>query len=156
MTTTVINSPLGFIKIEGDKDGIFSLNFTTATVVDQEIPSVLENVVLQLQEYFAGTRKDFTVKIAPQGTEFQQKVWELLQQVEHGKTISYSQLSDQYGDPKAIRAVASANGKNPILIIIPCHRIISKDGGLGGFSAELWRKEWLLNHEQNCHQPQLF
>ena len=156
MTTTVINSPLGFIKIEGDKDGIFSLNFTTATVVDQEIPSVLENVVLQLQEYFAGTRKDFTVKIAPQGTEFQQKVWELLQQVEHGKTISYSQLSDQYGDPKAIRAVASANGKNPILIIIPCHRVISKDGGLGGFSAELWRKEWLLNHEQNCHQPQLF
>ena len=156
MTTTVINSPLGFIKIEGDKDGIFSLNFTTSTVVDQDIPSVLENVVLQLQEYFAGTRKDFTVKIAPQGTEFQQKVWELLQQVEHGKTISYSQLSDQYGDPKAIRAVASANGKNPILIIIPCHRVISKDGGLGGFSAELWRKEWLLNHEQNCYQPQLF
>ena len=156
MKTTVINSPLGFIKIEGNNDGIFSLNFCDSTSESPEVPPELEDAVTQLKEYFAGTRKEFTLKISPQGTEFQQKVWELLQQVPHGKTISYSQLSDQYGDPKAIRAVASANGKNPILIIIPCHRIISKDGGLGGFSAELWRKEWLLHHEQNCQQEQLF
>ncbi len=156
MKTTVINSPLGFIKIEGNDDGIFSLNFTESTSQSIEVPSALQNAVTQIQEYFDGTRKDFTIKIAPQGTDFQRKVWNLLQQVQHGKTISYSQLSDQYGDPKAIRAVASANGKNPILIIIPCHRIISKDGGLGGFSAELWRKEWLLHHEQNCQQEQLF
>ncbi len=156
MRTTVINSPLGFIKIEGNSDGIFSVNFTDETILSQEIPTVLQEVVTQLQEYFAGTRKDFSVQLSPQGTEFQQKVWELLTKVEHGKTINYSQLSEQYGDLKAIRAVASANGKNPILIIIPCHRIISKDGGLGGFSAELWRKEWLLNHEQNCQQEVLF
>lgn len=156
MKTTVINSPLGFIKIEGNNDGIFSLNFCDSTSESTKFPPELQEAVTQLQEYFAGTRKEFNIKIAPQGTEFQQKVWELLQEVPHGKTISYSKLSDQYGDPKAIRAVASANGKNPILIIIPCHRIISKDGGLGGFSAEIWRKEWLLNHEQHCQQEQLF
>lgn len=156
MKTTVISSPLGFIKIEGNDDGIFSLNFTDSSEESSVIPTELQDVVTQIQEYFAGTRKEFTIKISPQGTEFQQKVWNLLQQVPHGKTINYSQLSDQYGDLKAIRAVASANGKNPILIIIPCHRIISKDGGLGGFSAEIWRKEWLLNHEQNCQQEQLF
>ena len=156
MKTTVINSPLGFIQIEGNDDGIFSLNFTDSTTKSKEIPFILQDAVTQIQEYFDGSRKDFTIKMAPQGTEFQLNVWNLLQKVSHGKTISYSQLSDHYGDPKAIRAVASANGKNPILIIIPCHRIISKDGGLGGFSAELWRKEWLLNHEQNCQQEQLF
>ena len=156
MKTTVINSPLGFIQIKGDSDGIFSLNFTESTAESAEIPAELQDAVSQIQEYFAGKREEFDIKIAPRGTEFQLKVWSLLQQVVHGTTINYSQLSDQYGDAKAIRAVASANGKNPILIIIPCHRVISKDGGLGGFSAELWRKEWLLNHEQNCHQPQLF
>mgnify|MGYP003412177438 FL=1 len=156
MKTTVISSPLGFIKIEGNNDGIFSLNFTQSALQSDLIPNELQEVVVQLQEYFSGTRKEFTIKIAPRGTEFQQKVWNLLQQIPHGKSISYSQLSEQYGDPKAIRSVASANGKNPILIIIPCHRVISKDGGLGGFSAEIWRKEWLLNHEQNILQEQLF
>ena len=156
MKTTVINSPLGFIKIEGNDDGISYLNFSDSTSESTEFPPEIQDAVIQIREYFAGNRKEFTIKISPQGTEFQQKVWNLLQQVPHGKTINYSQLSDQYGDPKAIRAVASANGKNPILIIIPCHRIISKDGGLGGFSAEIWRKEWLLNHEQNCQQEQLF
>lgn len=156
MKSTVIKSPLGFIKIEGSSDGIFSLNFIETERHTEEIPAVLQEVVDQVQEYFAGTRKDFTVKIAPQGTDFQQSVWKLLQKVTYGSTITYSQLSEQYGDPKAIRAVASANGKNPILLIIPCHRIISKDGGLGGFSAEIWRKDWLLHHEQNCLQGQLF
>ena len=156
----MINSPLGFIKIEGNSDGISFLNFLESSietpVESSEIPSDLQDVVTQLQEYFAGTRKKFDLKLAPQGTEFQQKIWQLLTEVEYGRTISYSQLSEQYGDLKAIRAVASANGKNPILILIPCHRIIAKDGGLGGFSAEIWRKEWLLHHEQNCQQELLF
>ena len=156
MKTIVINSPLGFIQIIGDSDGIFSVNFIDSSIESQEIPAALQNVVSQLQEYFAGHRKDFELRIYPKGTDFQQKVWALLRKVEYGKSISYSQLSEQYGDRKAIRAVASANGKNPILIIIPCHRVISKDGALGGFSAELWRKEWLLNHEQNCQQVVLF
>lgn len=156
MKTTVINSPLGFIKIEGNNDGISFLNFVESGVESSEIPSELQEVVIQLKEYFAGTRKDFNLKLLPQGTEFQQKVWQLLTKVRYGKTISYSRLSEQYGDLKAIRAVASANGKNPILIIIPCHRIVAKDGSLGGFSAELWRKEWLLNHEQKCQQQVLF
>ena len=156
MKTSVINSPLGFIKIIGNEDGIFYLNFCDSLQESPEVATELQNVVNQLQEYFAGSRREFTVKINPQGTIFQQKVWNLLQHIPYGRTVSYSQLSEQYGDPKANRAVASANGKNPILIIIPCHRIISKDGGLGGFSAELWRKEWLLHHEQNCQQEQLF
>lgn len=156
MMTTVINSPLGFIQIVGNSDGILSLNFTDSSIESQEVPAVLHNAVSQIQEYFSGKRKNFSLRLCPQGTDFQQQVWKLLQQVPHGETISYSQLSDQYGDPKAIRAVASANGKNPILIIIPCHRIVGKNGSLGGFSAELWRKEWLLHHEQNCQQQQLF
>lgn len=156
MKSTVIKSPLGFIKIEGNSDGIFSLSFIETASHTKEIPAVLQEVVDQIQEYFAGTRKDFTVKIAPKGTDFQQRVWKLLQKVTYGSTINYLQLSEQYGDPKAIRAVASANGKNPILLIIPCHRIISKDGAIGGFSAEIWRKKWLLHHEQNCQQGQLF
>ena len=156
MKSIVIKSPLGFIEIQGNNDGIFSLKFCETLKESDSIPSVLEEAVEQIQQYFAGARKTFTLKLNPQGTDFQQKVWRLLQEVDYGSTKSYSQISEKYGDLKAIRAVASANGKNPILIIIPCHRIISKDGGLGGFSAEIWRKEWLLNHEQNYQQEQLF
>lgn len=156
MKTAVINSPLGFIEIKGNIDGISSLIFIKSGQVSVQIPPVLQKVVTQLQQYFDGDRKVFTIKLAPSGTDFQKKIWNLLQNVQFGKSMSYLRLSQSYGDPKAIRAAASANGKNPILILIPCHRIISKDGGLGGFSAELWRKQWLLNHEQNCQQKSLF
>jgi methylated-DNA-[protein]-cysteine S-methyltransferase len=157
LKTCIINSPLGFTKISGDKDGI-----TQITVLNSEekvtdiIPSELEDCVIQLKEYFEGSRKQFDLKLNPQGTDFQKKVWTLLQDIPSGKTISYLQLSKQLGDVKAIRAVANANGKNPIWIIIPCHRVIGSDGSLTGYAGGLHRKQWLINHESEYKQQSLF
>ena len=102
----------------------------------------------QLREYFAGTRKEFDVTLDIEGTDFQKRVWEELRKIPYGKTISYKSLSEKLGDVKAIRAVGKANGQNPIAIIIPCHRIIGSDGSLTGYAGGLWRKKWLLEHEQ--------
>jgi len=101
----------------------------------------------QLGEYFAGTRTAFDLQLEPRGTEFQQKVWALLREIPYGETISYAQLADRYGDPRAIRAVAAANGKNPIGIIVPCHRVIGSDGSLTGYAGGLERKRFLLDLE---------
>ena len=157
MATCIINSPLGYIKIVGDNDGI-----TQVTVLNTEekatdiIPSVLEDCVIQFNEYFEGSRKQFDLKLNPQGTDFQKKVWELLKNIPSGKTLSYLQLSKQLGDIKAIRAVANANGKNPIWIIIPCHRVIGTNGKLTGYAGGLHRKQWLINHESEYKQQSLF
>ena len=106
-----------------------------------EIPRELQNCVLQLNEYFEGKRTQFDLQLNPQGTEFQKKVWESLQTIPFGKTTSYLQQSKNLGNQKAIRAVASANGKNPLWIVIPCHRIIGSDGSLTGYAGGLWRKK---------------
>jgi methylated-DNA-[protein]-cysteine S-methyltransferase len=106
---------------------------------------------MQLDEYFSGKRKTFNLPLAQPGTPFQQKVWELLYMIPFGKTISYHQLAMQYGDLKAIRAVASANGKNNLAIIIPCHRVIGSNRSLTGYAGGLWRKKWLLEHEAKHH-----
>jgi methylated-DNA-[protein]-cysteine S-methyltransferase len=92
-------------------------------------------------------RKTFSIPLAPNGTEFQKKVWKALQNIEYGTTTSYQKQAIKMGDLKAIRAMASANGKNPIAIIIPCHRVIGSNGSLTGYAGELWRKQWLLEHE---------
>ena len=105
----------------------------------------------QLDEYFSGSRKSFDLPLQQSGTSFQQKVWELLLQIPFGKTISYNELSKQYGDLKAIRAVASANGKNNLAIIVPCHRVIGSNQSLTGYAGGLWRKKWLLEHEAKHH-----
>jgi len=105
----------------------------------------------QLDEYFAGKRKIFTLSLNQDGTEFQTRIWALLYQIPYGKTISYHQLAKQYGDLKAIRAVASANGKNNLAIIVPCHRVIGSDQSLVGYGGGLWRKKWLLDHEAKHH-----
>lgn len=157
LETCIINSPLGYTKISGDNNGI-----TKVTVLNSQqkvttiIPSVLADTVMQLQHYFEGSRKDFNLKINPQGTVFQKKIWNLLKDIPFGKTTSYLQLSKQLGDVKAIRAVANANGKNPLWIIIPCHRVIGSDGSLTGYAGGLHRKQWLLNHESDCKQQTLF
>lgn len=157
MATCIINSPLGYTKIVGDENGI-----SQVTVLNSEeqitaiIPLVLEECVMQLQDYFEGTRKQFHLKLNPEGTSFQKKVWRLLETIPSGKTISYLQLSKQLGDPKAIRAVANANGKNPLWIIVPCHRVIGSDGSLTGYAGGLHRKQWLLNHESEYKQQSLF
>ncbi|GAC1491814.1 MAG: hypothetical protein NVS1B13_21930 [Flavisolibacter sp.] len=101
----------------------------------------------QLDSYFKGTLKKFELPIKAEGTEFQQRVWTLLENIPYGKTISYQNLSRQYGDVKSIRAVAAANGKNKLAIIIPCHRVIGSNQSLTGYAGGIWRKKWLLEHE---------
>lgn len=120
------------------------------------IPAVLKDAVEQLEEYFEGNRTVFELQLNPSGTDFQKKVWEALLQIPFGKTISYLELSKQLGDVKAIRAVASANGKNPLWIVVPCHRVIGTNGDLTGYAGGLHRKKWLLEHESPAKQTTLF
>jgi len=156
MQTAFIRSPLGITKIVGDANGIAELSILSEGEVTSKIPKVLKKCVSQLSEYFDGQRKDFTFKLNTQGTNFQQKVWQELLKIPFGKTISYLELSKKLGDAKAIRAVASANGRNPVWIVIPCHRVIGTDGSLTGYAGGLWRKKWLLEHENPTIQQSLF
>ncbi len=158
METAYINSPLGITKIVGDEDGIavISVSDVGTNEVSVEIPNVLKEAASQLEEYFEGKRTDFNLKLKPQGTEFQQKVWKALLEIPYGKTISYMDQTKKLGDIKAIRAVASANGKNPLWIVVPCHRVIGTNGSLTGYAGEIWRKKWLLEHENPPTQQSLF
>ena len=113
------------------------------------MPIVVRKCKKQLTEYFQGTRTQFNVPIAPEGTDFQREVWQELLSIPFGKTTSYAKQSIKLGDVKKIRAVGSANGKNPIAIIIPCHRVIGSDGNLTGYAGGLDKKEWLLKHENS-------
>lgn len=154
--TVFINSPLGITKIEGDENGISVISVLSEGSISETIPNELQEAVSQLQEYFEGKRTNFTFKLNPKGTDFQQKVWQELLNIPFGKTMSYMDLSKKLGDVKAIRAVASANGKNPLWIVVPCHRVIGTDGSLTGYAGGLWRKKWLLEHENPTLQQSLF
>ena len=156
METTYIKTPLGIAKIIGDEDGISIISVSDEGDSSSTIPMVLQEAVSQLNDYFEGKRTDFTFKLNPSGTEFQQKVWKGLLEIPFGKTMSYLELSKKLGDVKAIRAVASANGKNPLWIVVPCHRVIGTDGSLTGYAGGLWRKKWLLEHENPTNQVNLF
>lgn len=156
METTYIKTPLGNAKIVGDEDGISVISVSDEGEGSIIIPAVLQEAVSQLNDYFDGKRTDFTFKLNPSGTDFQQKVWRGLLEIPFGKTMSYLELSKKIGDVKAIRAVASANGKNPLWIVIPCHRVIGTDGSLTGYAGGLWRKKWLLEHENPTAQGSLF
>ncbi len=151
-----IKTPIGIATIEGDENGIAIISIADEGIVSQGIPTVLQEAVTQLQDYFAGQRSYFDFKMNPKGTEFQQKVWRGLCEIPFGKTISYLELAKQLGDVKAIRAAASANGKNPLWIVVPCHRVIGTDGTLTGYAGGLWRKKWLLEHENPPTQQNLF
>lgn len=156
METCNIKTPLGIATIHGDENGIAVISIVDDGVVSEEIPMVLKEAVSQLQEYFEGKRTHFDFKMNPKGTEFQQEVWNGLLQIPFGKTMSYLDLAKQLGDVKAIRAVGSANGKNPLWIVVPCHRVIGTDGSLTGYAGGLWRKKWLLEHENPTSQQSLF
>ena len=158
METAYINSPLGITKITGDENGISVISVSDAGTneVTIEIPENLKQAVSQLQEYFDKKRTYFDFKMNPQGTEFQQKVWKSLLEIPYGKTISYMDQTKKLGDVKAIRAVASANGKNPLWIVVPCHRVIGTNGSLTGYAGGLSRKKWLLEHENPTTQQSLF
>lgn len=155
--TTYYKTPIGIAKIIGNQDGISSITvIDTAIEIPKNIPTCLQECVQQLDEYFNKTRTNFTIKINPKGTEFQQKVWAELSTIPFAKTRTYLEQSKKIGDVKAIRAVASANGKNPIWIVIPCHRVIGSNGSLTGYASGIWRKKWLLEHESPSPQQSLF
>lgn len=157
METAFIQTPLGIAKLEGDTNGLTSITVldTDETLTDI-IPPDLEEAAYQLKEYFEGSRTQFDLTLNPSGTEFQKSVWKALQDIPYGKTVSYLDLSKTLGDVKAIRAVASANGKNPLWIVVPCHRVIGSDGSLTGYAGGLHRKKWLLEHENPVKQQTLF
>ncbi len=157
MEACIIKTPLGYTKITGDNDGIASVTVLNSEEQTSDIiPESLEDCVYQLNEYFEGKRQVFDLNLNPQGTDFQKTVWDALLTIPYGKTMSYLELSKQLGDVKAIRAVANANGKNPLWIIVPCHRIIGTDGNLTGYAGGLHRKQWLLEHESPYKQQSLF
>ena len=151
-----LKCPLGVAKIVGDASGISEISVSDAGEVSISIPKELKQAVTQLQEYFEGKRTHFHLKLNPKGTDFQQRVWQELCNIPFGKTLSYLKLSKKLGDVKAIRAVAAANGKNPLWIVVPCHRVIGTDGSLTGYAGGLGRKKWLLEHENPTHQQSLF
>jgi len=156
METAYIKTPLGIAKIVGDEYGISVISVSDEGEVSSQIPAVLQESVSQLNDYFEGKRTNFDFVLHPKGTDFQQKVWKGLLEIPFGKTMSYLELSKNLGDVKAIRAVASANGKNPLWIVVPCHRVIGTDGSLTGYAGGLWRKKWLLEHENPSTQQSLF
>ncbi|MEZ7506192.1 methylated-DNA--[protein]-cysteine S-methyltransferase [Flavobacterium sp. Arc2] len=156
METARVKTPLGFATIIGDENGISSITVSDGGLIPTLIPKALQEAVTQLNEYFDGKRTDFTLELNPEGTEFQQKVWSALLEIPYGKTRTYLDQSKVLGDVKAIRAVASANGKNPLWIVVPCHRVIGSDGSLTGYAGGLWRKKWLLEHENPTKQQSLF
>jgi methylated-DNA-[protein]-cysteine S-methyltransferase len=149
-TVCRLTSPVGMLEISADASGLRSLQFLNEPIGSPtEVPSHLAEFAQQLTEYFEGTRKTFDLQINPQGTDFQRRVWNELLKIEYGTTISYQELADRLGDPKAVRAVGGANGKNPIGIIVPCHRVIGASGKLVGYGGGIERKKWLLKHEQS-------
>lgn len=149
-------TPIGTAKIVGNEFGISSITVLDDEIETTEIPLPLKKCVQQLEEYFKGKRTVFDIKLNPKGTNFQKKVWNELLNIPYGKTRTYLEQTKKLGDIKAIRAVASANGKNPIWIIIPCHRVIGSNGSLTGYAGGIWRKKWLLEHENPVKQQTLF
>jgi methylated-DNA-[protein]-cysteine S-methyltransferase len=143
-------SPVGVLRIETSEEAVTGIRLVkdcSSANTNRSSHPLVKEVYRQLDEYFVGKRQKFEFPLAPKGTEFQQKVWEQLQQIPYGTTISYAQLAKASGNPKACRAVGSANGKNPIAIVIPCHRVIASDGGLGGYAYGLEVKKRLLELE---------
>lgn len=147
--TTYYKSPIGPIEIKGNAKGISSLYFLEEDKVCLDTPDCLIECVKQLDEYFKGIRKDFSLKLNINGTEFRKKVWQKLQNIPYGETCSYLDIAKSIGNEKAVRAVGGANHNNNISIIIPCHRVIGSSGNLTGYGGGLWRKDWLLKHEKS-------
>ena len=152
-----IKTPLGVAKIVGDAEGVSAITVLNSDEpLTDVIPESLEDAVYQLNEYFEGARTEFNLTLNPVGTEFQKKVWVELQNIPYGKSKSYLELAKALGDPNSTRAAASANARNPLWIVVPCHRVIGTDGSLTGYAGGLHRKQWLLNHESPVKQQSLF
>ena len=150
-------TPIGELLLQSDEEALIGVYFPSETsttpflpaklLPDSQLPPVLQQTKRELQGYFAGTIKEFSVPLTYHGTEFQMQAWEALRKIPFGEVRTYQQQATLIGNPKALRAVGGANHANRISIIIPCHRVIGKNGKLVGFGGGLWRKEWLLQHE---------
>jgi len=149
-------SPIGVIEIVGSNEAIYSILFSEEDILvnplSEDMPQVIKDCYIQLDEYFKGEKYEFTFPMMIEGTPFQQSVWQSLTTIPYAKTASYKHIAVTMGNEKAIRAVGTANGRNKLSIVIPCHRIIGASGKLVGYAGGLWRKEWLLNHEQKFQQ----
>lgn len=162
LALTYMSSPLGILEIQGNEHGLTSILFENHIVSryeatpDAELPDFIPEARKQLQEYFEGKRQEFDLPFSISGTPFQKEVWHELLRIPFGKTESYRRVAQWLGDEKVIRASSSAIGKNPISIIIPCHRVVGSQGALTGYGGELWRKAWLLEHESPFKQGKLF
>ncbi len=158
-----IDTPLGAMLAVADDEGLRLLEFTDRRALERELTILrkrfrtnvvpgeheyLDAIRTQFGEYFAGTRTEFDVPLAPVGSDFQMRAWEVLRSIPTAETRSYSWMAEQLGVPGAQRAVGRANGTNLLCIIIPCHRVIRADGTLCGYGGGLWRKKWLLEHER--------
>lgn len=149
--STYYHSPVGLLKISGTNEYISEVSFhdntQKAPARKKNMPPMIIQCIEQLIQYFNGQRRQFELPINQPGTPFQQEVWSELMLIPFGKTISYLELARRTGDTKATRAVASANGRNNVVIIVPCHRVIGSNRELIGYGGGLWRKKWLLDHE---------
>ncbi|MFN8454426.1 MAG: methylated-DNA--[protein]-cysteine S-methyltransferase [Anaerolineae bacterium] len=157
---TIYHSAIGPLEIVGIETAIHQINFldTKSEEIETEqsnLPPVIIECINQLEAYFRGEQREFSLPLEPKGTEFQQSVWRQLLAIPYGSTISYLDIARQLRNEKAIRAVGAANGQNPIVIVIPCHRVIGSNGQLTGYGGGLWRKAWLLQHEKQFSSPQM-
>ncbi|MFN7160164.1 MAG: methylated-DNA--[protein]-cysteine S-methyltransferase [Candidatus Gracilibacteria bacterium] len=148
MKRSYYNSPVGILELQEDQGHLIGLYFRDAQGIENNNSDLFIEVKKQLDEYFVGKRSTFTLPLKITGTPFQEGVWNALLDIPYGETRSYLQQAQYIQNPKAVRAVGTTNGKNKISIIIPCHRVIGKDGSLTGYGGELWRKKWLLEHEK--------
>jgi methylated-DNA-[protein]-cysteine S-methyltransferase len=154
---TYYESEIGIIEIIGTTIGLLQVNFVEkALQSNSEIHPCLKEYVQQIDEYFKGLRKIFTINLEPEGSVFEKRVWNELIKIPYGETASYLNIAEKIGDRNTVRAVGKANGNNKIAIIIPCHRVIGSDGSLTGYGGGLWRKKWLLDHESPLIQRELF
>jgi methylated-DNA-[protein]-cysteine S-methyltransferase len=148
MPEVYYRTPVGIALIVAEDGCITKLSIRDEELEETTTDSpVLLEAIKQLREYFDGERKDFGLPIKQPGSSFQQEVWQQLQQIKYGSTITYLQQSQQMKNPLAIRAIAAANGRNNLWIVVPCHRVIGSNGSLTGYAGGLWRKKWLLEHE---------
>lgn len=152
LSSSIIATPLGLLRIEASGQGVRLVTFVDETVesLDQSTPDaneILAAATEQLSEYFAGSRREFSVPLDPAGTEFQRAVWRALAGIPHGRTSTYGEIARIIEQPTAYQAVGLANGRNPIAIIVPCHRVVGTNGKLTGYAGGIERKRWLLGHE---------
>ena len=147
---TYYNSPVGLLEIQGTETYLSSISFVSKGQDRRTPPFVIQKCIRQLEEYFQGKRTEFSLEIKMEGTEFQKQVWNELQSIKFGKTLSYIELARRLNQPLAVRAVGTANSRNPFPIIYPCHRVIGSNGSLIGYGGGLKRKQWLLGHERKC------